>query len=199
MVASSLQNYDQADRIWAEALEVYEAQGDRWGVARALNNLGDLSVYRGDYAGAIARLQKSVDLFRALNSTLGESISLINLGRAALLLGEAHRAAGFFRESLNLKVALADREGIAWNLEGLAGVAGAEGRFERAARLFGAAESLRKAIGIPLPAPDLPMYERTVAQARLSADPARWEALWTEGTGMDTEQALAYALGPEAE
>ncbi|HET7010154.1 MAG TPA: tetratricopeptide repeat protein [Anaerolineales bacterium] len=195
VVASNLQDYDRADEIWKDALQVYEAQGDRWGVARALNNLGDLSVYRGDYAGAIEHLQKSVNLFRELRSTLGESISLINLGRAALLLGKAQRAALFFRESLQLKVALADKEGIAWNLEGLAGVAGAEGQADRAARLFGAADTLRKAIGIPLPAPDLPMYERMVDKARLTTEPARWQASWKEGEAMDTEQALAYALG----
>jgi predicted ATPase/DNA-binding SARP family transcriptional activator len=196
VVASSLQEYDRADRIWTEALEVYETQGDRWGVARALNNLGDLSVYRGDYAGALERLLHSVDLFRELSSTLGESISLINLGRAALLLGDAGRAEGYFRESLGLKVALADKEGIAWNLEGLAGVAGAAGETDRAARLFGAAQALRKSIGIPLPAPDQPMYERIVAQSRLAADPLRWESLWTEGAAMDTDQAVAYASAP---
>jgi predicted ATPase len=197
VVASSLQEYGQAERIWAEALQVYEAQSDRWGVARAQNNLGDLAVYQGDFSGAIVRLQKSVEIFRDLGSSLGESIALINLGRASLHLGEARQAAEFFRQSLNLKVALADKEGIAWNLEGLAGVAGAEGQADRAARLFGAAETLRQAIGIPLPAPDLPLYEKTVVQARRPADPQRWEASWAEGARMDADQALAYALATE--
>ncbi|HSB90311.1 MAG TPA: tetratricopeptide repeat protein [Anaerolineales bacterium] len=197
VVASNQQDYARADNLWSEALEVYEAQADRWGMARASNNLGDLAVYRGDYALAIERLKRSVDLFRELRSTLGESISLINLGRAALLLGKPRRADGFFRQSLNLKVALADKEGIAWNLEGLAGVAGAEGRADRAARLFGAADSLRKAIGIPLPAPDLPLYGRTVEQARQSADPGLWEEAWKQGTAMDADQALTYALATD--
>jgi tetratricopeptide (TPR) repeat protein len=196
VVASNEQDYDRADELWAEALDVYESLGDQWGVARASNNRGDLLVYRGDYPGAISHLQKSVQVFRELRSTLGESISLINLGRASLLQGEPDRAERYFRDSLDLKIALADQEGIAWNLEGLAGVAGAVGQAERAARLFGAAEALRKAISIPLAAPDLPLYERIVAQSRRGADPDLWQAFWLEGTRLDTEHALAYAQSP---
>ncbi len=95
-----------------------------------------------------------------------------------------------------MKVALADKEGVAWNLEGLAGVAGAVGQAERAARLFGAAELLRKAISIPLAAPDMPLYERIVADARKGADPERWDACWMEGSRLDADQALAYAQAP---
>ena len=196
VVASNEQDYDRADELWAEAFDVYASLGDQWGVARASNNRGDLLVYRGDYPGAISHLQKSVQVFRELRSTLGESISLINLGRASLLQGEPERAERYFRDSLDLKIALADQEGIAWNLEGLAGVAGAVGQAERAARLFGAAESLRKAISIPLAAPDLPLYERIVAQSKRGVDPERWQACWLEGTQLDTERALAYAQSP---
>jgi non-specific serine/threonine protein kinase len=196
MVFSHLQDYDRAEGIWAEALEVYRGQDDRWGVARALNNLGDLSIYRGDFAGAVARLEQSVALFREMNSTLGESIGLINLGRAALQLGESEKAGGLFRQSLKLKVALADKEGIAWNLEGLASVAGDQGDPERAARLFGAAEALRRSIGIPLAPADLPLHERSLNRARSQLDPQTWHARWSEGETMDAEQSLAFALGP---
>jgi predicted ATPase/DNA-binding SARP family transcriptional activator len=198
MVASYRQDHDAADRIWSEALAAYEAQADLWGIGRALNNLGDLAVYRGEYAVAQERLTKSVGVFRELKSTLGESISLINLGRAAFLLGDTAQAAGFFRDSLALKVALADKEGIAWNLEGLAGVASALKRPERAARLYGAAAALREAIGIPVPGPDVPLYERIISEARAQLDPPDWERCWLEGAGMLSEQVLPYALGDDA-
>jgi len=198
MVFSHLQDYDRAERIWHEALEAYQAQDDRWGVARALNNLGDLLIYRGDFAGAVGRLERSVALFRELNSTLGESIGLINLGRAALQLKQAEQAGDLFRQSLRLKQALADKEGIAWNLEGLAGVAGEQGSPERAARLFGAAEALRHSIGIPIAPADLPLHERNLAHARSQVDPQTWHARWSEGSLMDPEQAFAYALATGA-
>lgn len=196
MVFSHLQDYDRAERIWTEALEVYRGQEDRWGIARALNNLGDLSIYRGDFAAAVERLEQSVALFRELSSTLGESIGLINLGRAALQLGESEKAGALFRQSLQLKVALADKEGVAWNLEGLAGVAGAQGNAERAARLFGAADALRRSIGIPIAPADLPLHERSLKAASARLDPQTWHARWSEGEAMDADQAVIFALGP---
>jgi non-specific serine/threonine protein kinase len=199
MVASHRQDYDRAEQLWREALEAYQAQDDRWGVARALNNLGDLLIYRGDFAGAVDRLEQAVALFRELDSTLGESIGLINLGRAALQLGQSEKAGDLFRHSLTLKVALADKEGIAWNLEGLAGVAGKEGDPERAARLFGAAEALRRSIGIPVAPADLPLHERGLAHARAQLDAVTWHARWAEGAAMDPEQGIAYALSPHSE
>ncbi|MBM3121911.1 MAG: tetratricopeptide repeat protein, partial [Chloroflexi bacterium] len=197
VVASNLQEYAQADRLWAEALRIYESLDDQWGVARASNNLGDLRVYQGEYADAIGHLEKAARLFGELHSALGESIALINLGRASLLLGEAERAETYFRSSLEIKTSLADKEGIAWNLEGLAGVAGASGKSERAARLFGAADSLRRAISIALPAPDLPLYERMVSRARAGADPEVWGIWWDEGARMELDRALAYAQHPD--
>jgi non-specific serine/threonine protein kinase len=196
MVFSHLQDYDHAQGIWREALATYQAQGDRWGVARALNNLGDLLIYRVDFAGAVERLEQAVALFRDLNSTLGESIGLINLGRAALQLKQAEKAGDLFRQSLRLKQALADKEGIAWNLEGLAGVAGEQGSPERAARLFGAADALRRSIGIPIAPADLPLHERSLTLPRSQVDPQTWHARWSEGAAMDPEQSIAYALAP---
>jgi non-specific serine/threonine protein kinase len=195
MVASHQQDYDHAERIWQEALESYRALDDRWGVARAMNNLGDLSIYRGDFAAAVERLRQSVDLFRDLDSTLGESIGLINLGRAALQLGQSERAAAYFRESLAIKVALEDREGIAWNLEGLAGVAAQEGNPERAALLFGAADALRRSIGIAIPPADLPLYQRSVDRARSGLDVQTWHLRWSEGAAMDWDRSVAFAMG----
>jgi len=195
VVAGYQQDYPRADRLWSEALHIYEQIGDRWGVGRALSNLGDLAVYRADHAGAVEHLHRSVALFRELHSTLGESIALINLGRAVFLLGKPDQAAAYFRESLRLKVELADKEGVAWNLEGLAGVAGAKGRGERAARLFGAADALRRAIGIPIAAPDRDFYQRNIEQAEALQAPETWQACWSEGASFDTERAIAYALG----
>lgn len=196
VVASNLQDYAEAGRLWAEALEVYASQDDPWGVARASNNLGDLLVYQGEYAAATGYLERSARLFRELRSTLGESIALINLGRATLLQGETRRAEGFFGASLTIKTALADKEGIAWNLEGLAGVAGGQGQMDRAARLFGAADCLRREISIPLAAPDAPLHQRLLDQARSAGDAARWQACWDEGAAWTLEQAIAYAQDP---
>ena len=68
-----------------------------------------------------------------------------------------------------------------------------------AARLWGAAESLREAIGMPLPPVDRVDYERSVAAARAQLGEKTFVAAWEEGRTMTAEQALAAqgaVMGP---
>ncbi len=104
------------------------------------------------------------------------------------------RRPGTFADSLHLKIQLADKEGIAWNLEGLAGVAAAVGDGGRSARLFGAAAALRRAIGIPIAAPDATFYEKNLALGRSRLHPEAWTAAWAEGETLGADQAVAFAL-----
>src|SRR5581483_2299691 len=120
-------DYDRALTLWRDCVTIYAQLQDDWGVARALNNLGDLEVYRGHYAEAAVLLEECLARFRKLQSPFGQSVALINLGRAALFNGDISRAYECFSESLRAKQAMADREGMAWNLEGIAGVAGMRG------------------------------------------------------------------------
>jgi hypothetical protein len=86
-----------------------------------------------------------------------------------------------------------DREGVAWNLEGLAAVAAILGRSERAARLYGAADALRRQIGVPVSTPDRPFYERHFEAARLQIPPETWGKRWAEGEQLGVEAAVQLA------
>jgi DNA-binding CsgD family transcriptional regulator len=59
-----------------------------------------------------------------------------------------------------------------------------------AARLWGAAESLREAIGRPMPPVYRAEYERSVAAARAQLGEKAFAAAWAEGRTMTPEQAL---------
>ena len=53
-------------------------------------------------------------------------------------------------------------------------------------------------LGAPLPPAERPDYERNLAAARAQLDEVTWQTAWAEGQAMTQEQAIAYALEPEA-
>ena len=71
----------------------------------------------------------------------------------------------------------------------------AQGEPAWAARLWGAAESLREAIGTPLPPIERDTYEGSVAAARNHLGEKTFAAAWAEGRDMTPEQVLD-AKGP---
>jgi hypothetical protein len=66
-------------------------------------------------------------------------------------------------------------------LECLAGLAARQQRPARATRLLGAVETLREAIGAPLPPGERAAYACTVATARAQLDEATFAAAWAAG------------------
>jgi predicted ATPase/DNA-binding SARP family transcriptional activator len=62
----SLGRLDDVTRWCAEGLAGFEALGDRWGTALACAGQAELAMLDGDYARAIAALERAVELSRAL-------------------------------------------------------------------------------------------------------------------------------------
>jgi hypothetical protein len=81
------------------------------------------------------------------------------------------------------------------------------GQLERAVRLFGAAATMRATLGtavarswsIPLTPVNRDAYERRVATARAVLGEEAFAATWAEGEALLPEQAIALALGEEAD
>jgi DNA-binding NarL/FixJ family response regulator len=80
-----------------------------------------------------------------------------------------------------------------------AALAGAQGQAERSAQLWGAAESLRDSLGIAFSPFERSYYEPYVSAAQDRLDEASWDAAWTEGRAMTSEQAVEYALETQSE
>ncbi len=71
------------------------------------------------------------------------------------------------------------------------------GQAERVARLLGAAEALRKAVGLE-ELPTLPADAEWVAAARAAIGETTFTARWAEGRRMALVEAADYALSAEA-
>lgn len=180
--------------LFEESLALGHELGDGAGVAASLGNLGMVALREGKYSQALSLLEQSLKMRREQGSMFSTAISLKNLGLAAREGGDYARAVTLLEESLALRTELGDKLGIAYCLEQLAGVAVAQGQAERAARLLGSADTLREVIGTPLPPADRADHERHLRTVRVVLDPATFAAAWEQGTGMDAERALAYAL-----
>jgi len=127
-----------------------------------------------------------------------ETISLCLLARIAAMQHDYASARTLYQESLTRAKVMGDRELIASGLEGLAMVVSAQESGATATRdalwatkLWGAAESLREAIGAPLPPLERATYECAVTSMRTQLDKETFAAAWAEGRTMTPEQVLA--------
>jgi tetratricopeptide (TPR) repeat protein len=181
----------RAAAFYEESLALRRQVHDKQGIAVSLNNLGKLAARGGDLERATALCQESLALRRELGDRRGVAVSLGSLGIVAMRQGDAERSAALSRESLTLRWNMGDKVGIACCLEALAVVAVADHQSERAARLLGAADSVRDAIGAPLPPADRADHEHTVARIRATLTEEAFIRAWTEGRTAPLEESLA--------
>jgi predicted ATPase len=151
-----------AGRLWRfwhmrghhrEAVDWLAALLDRGGEAapvvraRAMQAYGNLAWPQADYAGAGARYESALALFRAAGDQLGAAQVVANLGLIAFHQGSLLPAVELYEESLDLRRRLGDDHGVATCLNNLALVVGHLGDNGRMAALLEEALALRRRLG----------------------------------------------------
>jgi hypothetical protein len=150
-----------------------------------------VALSQGDVARATQLIEDSLPLFQRQGDTQGMAWALHTLGEAARDQGDHERAAVRYVASLKLFRERRVHVGIARSLEDLAMIAEAQGQPARAVRLCGAAEALCEVIGSPIPAPERPIYERTIAAVHARLGEATFAAAWADGRAIPLEQAIS--------
>jgi predicted ATPase/transcriptional regulator with XRE-family HTH domain len=194
MVALARGSFSEAIALLEQSLEICQRVGPSWHLATSFLNLGLATMQARDHARTQNLLNQARLVYKALGNDTFVARTQGYLGYAALLRGEPSLAEDLFAESLGAFSRLGDRRGVAEGLDGLAAVNATHTRAPRTAQLAGAAEALRREIGVlPLP------FEREarepyfrIAQVDLGDD--RWEAAFDEGQAMTMAQAVDYAL-----
>jgi predicted ATPase/class 3 adenylate cyclase/DNA-binding CsgD family transcriptional regulator len=184
-----------------EGLALCREVGHKDGTAWALYLLGQVFLQQGDAVKARLLLEESLVLSREIGFRHGTAESLSLLGGVAASEGDYAAARAFYEESLAIGREVGDNLSIAFYLEGLADVVALQGEPAWAAQLWGAAESLREAMGAPIPPVYRAVYERSVAATRTQLDEKAFTAAWAEGRMMTPEQALGAqgkAMEPRA-
>jgi tetratricopeptide (TPR) repeat protein len=190
-------DYALARATLGQSLTHSRALGNRAATARTLGYLGLVLGHEGDLAEARTVLEESVRIARELPDVREVGVSLGYLGDILLELGEHGPARSAFAESLESNRRTSSPLFIP--LEGLASVAAAEGRAARALRLAGAASAARDEMGNTLPVGRRAQLERRLASARSRLGEEAAAAAWAEGRAMAPADAIASALGDEAD
>lgn len=198
-VASDRKQSAEALRLAEQARAAWQRQHDTWGIAVALNMLGELMRETGDLAQARQLYEHSLRLFIEVDDARGRAIATHNLAILAASRDDLRTAVDLQRSILPLKLELGDREGIVCSLIDLAQLGLRRTERALAALLCGAAEAERARIKAILPAHERGVYAATVAAARQAMGDAAFDAAFSTGANMDLAAAVAAAMAPALE
>ena len=111
--------WNEAVSLERAAVEAARSSGDRRGEIYALNQLGAVLEFTGNYPAAVASLAEALQLTRDLGEPLGEVCVLNQLGTVQWLTGDYPAATANLSQALQLSRDLGDRRGQAWALSQL--------------------------------------------------------------------------------
>lgn len=137
------------ERYLRQSLATSREAGDRWTVAYALFDLGQLAQSLGARREAKQRYQESLEIRREIGDGYGTALCLDYIGYVARELGEYDEARRFHYESLAASTEIGDRLGIAGSLDNLGLVARDEGEYEEARHHLEQGLALRAEVGRP--------------------------------------------------
>jgi tetratricopeptide (TPR) repeat protein len=147
-VLAAMQNeYEHARALFAESLALYRARGEAAGMARSLNNLGNVALDQGDWDRAETLFAEGLALRRRLGDQQGTARSLNNLGEVAYARGAYAQAGALYEESLAIKRELGDTRGMATTLLNLGALACEQRACRRAVELLAEGKALYQELG----------------------------------------------------
>jgi tetratricopeptide (TPR) repeat protein len=197
MLANERGERDQAIAFQEQALALYEAENDLFGMTYAHNALGETLCGRGDYTASREHYGASLKLSYRLGHQRGVAVALANMAQIETILGNYPAACQGFKESLQLFQEIGDRVNGATCLMGLgcvATVADSPAAWHQAAQLFGCGEHLLQETRGKLQPADRVIIDRHLALCRQKLGDAIFEAAWTAGQALSPEQAIACGL-----
>ena len=186
--------YADAEPLLEKCADLARAVGEPFLVAVNLGNLAIVAHARGDSEAAAPLFEESLTLAREVGDLFLESHILSHKGRAEHSDGDLVSAEASFVESLAIARELADPFATMWALERFAELAAAKHAYERAATILGAAAHVRKEIGLSLPLHDECEHTRVAAATRAALGDDAFDQAWREGSAMELEDAVRYAL-----
>ena len=187
-------DYDVAERLFAEALDIANEHGNTVDIVHHLSGLGHVAAARGDHDAAQSLYQESLAMARRLGYKRMVTFNLQYMAALAWAQGDLPRAAAFYRDALAYFGPAGDDLGIVRCIEGLSKVASRQDAYLRAARLSAVAERLRETMRSPLPASELHDYQAAVNSARAALGDDDFEAARADGRRITLKDGVQAAL-----
>lgn len=193
--ALNLGDYEEAQRLKEEALDIFRECGTSVEIAYTQFHLGHLSGFvQGNYQAARELYEDGLDLLRQAGHEEEITHGLANVGTALAGMGAAVDAAPFIAESVRRYREIGSLYNMELSLRRAAAVAAGLGLGELALQLGGASDRQRSTLGVSEPEVFLQAYARMLEPARNQFDKASQARLWAEGTVMSLDQGLEIAL-----
>lgn len=146
-LADAQGDFGRAIALNERAMPLWQAAGDRLGLARTHNNLALVLDGVGEYDRAAALYEAALTVFRETGDDGRVANALNNLGILAFARGQFPQARAYHEEALALRRSVGDEPGIAASLTNLANAVSALGDEERASTLFPEALRRYRALG----------------------------------------------------
>jgi predicted ATPase/DNA-binding SARP family transcriptional activator len=102
-------NRQEAQQLYEQSLELYDALGDRWGEANVHTALGWVATHLGQFDKADSLGKKSLKYHRSVGDLRGMADALWLLGTRAILQMEIREAENLITESMVLREQIGDR------------------------------------------------------------------------------------------
>ncbi|HEY2640624.1 MAG TPA: DUF4062 domain-containing protein [Streptosporangiaceae bacterium] len=184
-------DFDGTLRDVTVALEELRGQDEPVYRGIAAFTAGSVEMALGRYDDAARHLREARDLAEASGGDWFVAGSRVQLGILAVLRGKLDEARVLLDDALDLSLAARSTAFVTLCLAGYALLAFSDGDPERAARLEGAAEGLRRRVGLAA-WPHLRKVEtELVARVRHRLGAARFDQAFTVGSGLTQQQAVA--------
>jgi predicted ATPase/class 3 adenylate cyclase len=140
-------DYDEARRLSAACLALYEEASDAGGVAEALHNLAVIEQRCGNAGEAAAHYAGALERFRETGHRYGEFLALTNMALLALDRDDLPEARRCVDEAAQAAAHTGDRDHRATAIAARAELALRTGELEAAGRYYADALALKRAIG----------------------------------------------------
>jgi hypothetical protein len=182
---------DGALREVSLALEELRAQDEPVYTAMAAFTAGSLDMAVGRYDHALRHLLEARDLVERSGGDWFAAGFRVELGILDVLRRRLGEARVLLDEALDRSLAARSIPFVAMCLAGYAWLAFADGDAERAARLEGAAEGLRRRVGLRAWPALRPVEANLVAQVRQRLGAARFDQVFSVGSRLTQREAVA--------
>jgi tetratricopeptide (TPR) repeat protein len=113
MVLGARSDFDEALKVLEQSQRIYQAIGNREGIAGAFMDLGQIRIYQGEVESGKAYFLQGLALYREIDDRWGMAGSLNNLGFAALQEQAYPEAQRHFEQALEILAMLGDRAAVA--------------------------------------------------------------------------------------
>ena len=149
---------------------------------------------RKEFDLASTLLEKSLHLRRKLTDRWGIAATLGSLAWTALGRNELGRATNLLEKSLLIRLEIGDKGGMAWCLEKMAKIAHLKSDPTRAVHIFSAAAALRASVNSIIDPSDQDDYQSLIDSLRNELGTDAFQAVWSEGQGMELDRAIRYVF-----